>query len=221
MCNRYSLTAELADLTEGFRIDKVHVPYNRRYNIAPTQQVPIIVQLGEERCLSEHRWGLMPYWGKHSVNANLESFGDRRDLRNMLAKKRCAVPCSGFYIWKREGKTKSAWRVVHRSKPIFAMPGIFDVWLDSERNEYPMCTVITRGYAFGTDHPLPVVLDEEALDGWLNPAETRLEALQTLLWSQRDEDFRIYPVMPAIENPSWETPDCIAEVDASLALVKA
>ncbi len=220
MCNRYSLTAELADLTEYFHIDRVHVPYLMRYNIAPTQQIPIIQQVGEERCLNQQRWGLMPYWGKNSVNANVDTLSDRRYLRNMLTKKRCVVPCSGFYIWKTEGKTKSAWRVVHRKKATFAMPGIYDVWLDSERNEYPMCTVITRGNAFGTNHPLPVVLDEESIELWLNPKETRTEVLQAMLRSLEDADFRIYPVTPYVENTAWETPDCIAEVHPSMALTK-
>ncbi len=220
MCNRFSLTAELSELTEDFRIDSVHVPYSRRYNIAPTQQIPIIQQIGEERCLNQHRWGLMPYWGKNSINANLETIGERKYLRSMLMKKRCVVPCSGFYIWKQEGKSKAAWRVVHRTKATFAIPGIFDVWLDSEKNEFPMCTVITSGSAFDTDHPLPVMLDERSMDIWLDPQEKRTERLQTLLRALPEADFRTYPVTPSVENVAWETPDCIAEIVPTLALVK-
>jgi putative SOS response-associated peptidase YedK len=222
MCDRYSLTAELAELTEGFRIDAVRVPYFMRYNISPTQQIPIIERVGEERCLNLHRWGLMPYWGKSSINADVDTLGDRRYLRNMLSKKRCVVPCSGFYIWKTEGRTKSVWRVVHRTRPLFAMPAIYDVWRDSERNESPMCTVITRdsGYALGTDRPLPVVMDESAIELWLNPQETRAEVLQSALRSLEDEDFRLYPVTPSVENTTWETPDCIEEVHPSMALIK-
>ncbi|TFE28598.1 SOS response-associated peptidase [Cohnella luojiensis] len=220
MCNRFSLTAELSDLTEDFRIDRVHVPYTRRYNISPTQQIPIIQQMGEERCLNQHRWGLMPYWGKNSINASVDTLGDRNYLRNMLTKKRCVIPCSGFYIWKQEGKSKSAWRVVHRSKTTFAMPGIYDVWLDSERNEFPMCTVITRGSAFDTDHALPLILEEESMEAWLNQKETRSEALQSLLQSLPEADFRTYSVNPFVEDRGLETPDCIAEIHPSLSLVK-
>jgi putative SOS response-associated peptidase YedK len=220
MCNRFSLTAELSDLTEDFRIDRVHVPYLQRYNIAPTQQIPIIQQIGDERCLNHQRWGLMPYWGKNSINANVDTLGDRKYLRAMLTKKRCVVPCSGFYIWKQEGKSKSAWRVVHRKKSTFAMPALYDVWLDSEKNEFPMCTVITRGLSFVTDQPLPVILDDESLELWLNPEETRIDVLQSMLQSLPDADFRSYPVTPFVENAAWETPDCIEEVHPSLALVK-
>jgi putative SOS response-associated peptidase YedK len=220
MCNRYSLTAELSELTEEFRIDRVHVPYLRRYNISPTQQIPVIQQIGEERCLNQQRWGLMPYWGKSSVNASLDTLGDKSYLRAMLTKKRCVVPCSGFYIWRQEGKSRSAWRAVHRRKSTFAMPGIFDMWLDSEKNEFPMCTMITRGSAFDTEHRLPLILDEEAMDVWLNPKETRTEVLHALLQSLPDEEFRLYPVTPLIASLAHETPDCIVEVIPALSLVK-
>ncbi|WP_239613605.1 SOS response-associated peptidase [Cohnella mopanensis] len=220
MCNRFSLTAELSDLTENFRIDRVHVPYLLRYNIAPTQQIPIIQQIGDERCLNQHRWGLMPYWGKNSINANVDTLRDRKYLLSMLTKKRCVVPCSGFYLWKQEGKSRSAWRVVDRNKSIFAMPAIYDVWLDSDKNEFPMCTVITRGTSFDTGQPLPVILDDESLELWLNPEETRTDVLQSMLQALPDADFRTYPVTPFVENAAWETPDCIEEVHPSLALVK-
>ncbi|MBO9600786.1 MAG: SOS response-associated peptidase [Cohnella sp.] len=220
MCNRYSLTAELSDLTDEFAIDRVHIPYNRRYNIAPTQLVPVIERMGEERCLNQQRWGLMPYWGKSSINTSVESLNERPYLGAMLKKKRCVVPCSGFYIWKQEGKTRQAWRVIHRAKRTFAMPGIYDVWLDSEKNEFPMCTVITAGTAFGTDHAMPIVLDRKAMDLWLNPSETSADALIAMLRSQPNADFDMYPVSPLVASTARESPDCIAELRSDFPLVR-
>lgn len=220
MCNRYSLTAELSDLTVDFRIDRVHIPYNRRYNIAPTQLVPVIERMGEERCLNQQRWGLMPYWGKSSVNTSLDSLGDKPYLRTMLKKKRCVVPCSGFYIWKQEGKVRRAWRVVHREQRTFAMPGLYDVWLDSEKNEFPMCTVVTAGTAFGTEHALPVVLNDRAMDAWLDPREHRTDELIGLLRSLPRAEFDLYPVTPLVERLTMETPECILELNPELPLVK-
>ncbi len=83
-----------------------------------------------------------------------------------------------------------------------------------------MCTVITRGTSFDTGQPLPVILDDESLELWLNPEETRTDVLQSMLQALPDADFRTYPVTPFVENAAWETPDCIEEVHPSLALVK-
>lgn len=221
MCNRYSLTAELSDLTDEFAIDRVHIPYNQRYNIAPTQLVPVIERMGEERCLNQQRWGLMPYWGKSSINTSLESLNERPYLAHMLKKKRCIVPSSGFYIWKQVGKTRQAWRVIHRKERTFAMPGIYDVWLDSEKNEFPMCTVITSGKAFGTEHAMPIVLDRQSMDVWLNPNETSTDALIGMLHGMPKADFDMYPVSPLVaSSTAMESPDCIAELRSDYPLMK-
>ncbi len=207
-------------MTDEFEIDRVHIPYNRRYNIAPTQLVPVIEKMGEERCLNQQRWGLMPYWGKSSINTSLETLNERPYLGYMLKKKRCVVPCSGFYIWKQEGKTRQAWRVIHRAKRTFAMPAIYDVWLDSEKNEFPMCTVITAGLAFGTDHAMPIVLGSKAMDVWLNPNETSADALIAMLHSQPAADFDMYPVSPLVASTAQESPDFIAELRSDFPLVR-
>ncbi|MFD0670629.1 SOS response-associated peptidase [Cohnella sp. GCM10027633] len=220
MCNRYSLTAELSDLTVEFGIDSVHIPYNRRYNISPTQLIPVIERTGEELILKQQRWGLMPYWGKSSVNTSLDSLGDKPYLGTMLKKKRCVLPCSGFYIWKQEGKIKRAWRVVHGDRRTFALPGLYDVWLDSEKNEYPMCTVITGDNAFGTDHALPLVLDRDGMDEWLDPKENRIDRLIGMLRGLPRADFHAYPVTPLVESMALETPDFIAELLPDYPLVR-
>ncbi|WP_373232557.1 SOS response-associated peptidase [Cohnella sp.] len=220
MCNRFSLTVDLDQLTADFEIERVHIPYQKRYNISPTQEIPVIQQMGEERCLNQHRWGLMPYWGKSSVHTDRETIGDKPYLNSMLAKKRCVVPCSGFYVWKEEGKTKRAWHVVHPKKSVFGMAGIYDVWLDSEKNEFPMCTVITTVSSIGLDKSLPLMLDEEAMNTWLDPQMNQSEALRDLLHSVPETKFRAYPVSPRVEDYSMETEECILELDPSFMLVK-
>jgi len=220
MCNRFSLTADLPDLMEDFRIDRVHIPYSRRYNIAPTQTIPVVQRRGDERCLDQQRWGLMPFWGKSSVNVDIASLGEKPYLRRMLKNNRCVVPCSGFYIWRQEGKLRRPWRVVHRKKAIFAMAGLFDVWLDSEKKEFPMCTVITAGYAERSSDALPLILEEADIGAWLEPRDIRPDALHSLLRPLRPEELRMYPVTPLMDNSSYEKPECIRELDGSFPLIK-
>jgi putative SOS response-associated peptidase YedK len=207
MCTRFSLTAEL-------------VPYQRRYNISPTQDIPVIQQIGEERCLNQQRWGLMPYWGKNSIHADRDTLGEKPYLNVMLSKTRCVIPCSGFYYWKDEGKARRAWHVVHTGKSVFGMAGIYDMWNDSEKNKFPMCTVITTASSIGMDRALPLILDESAIDTWLNPKVTKLDVLRDVLRSLPDTEFRAYPVSPRVEDYMVETPECIAELRPSFQLMK-
>ncbi|KIL36235.1 hypothetical protein SD71_08965 [Cohnella kolymensis] len=221
MCDRFSLTADLDRLTQDFGIEHVHIPYQRRYNIAPTQEIPVIQQIGEERCLNQQRWGLMPYWGKCSVNTDRGSVADKPYLRSMLAKRRCVVPCSGFYIWQGDGRTKRAWHAVHPKKPVFAMAGMFDNWIDSERKEYPMCTVITAESANGLNRSAPLLLDEASVEVWLDGDVTDTEVLREMLHSLPLTEFYVYPVSPRVEDISMQDPECVAEVAVTFSRMKS
>lgn len=219
MCDRFSLAVGLDRLTEDFGIDSVHIPYRQRYNIAPTQAIPVIQQMGERRCLNEHRWGLMPYWGRSSVRVDRNSLEDKPYLRLMLTRKRCVVPGSGFYVWRDEGRMQSAWHAVRKDRPVFGMAGLYDVWLDSEKNQYPMCTVITT-VSPRDGGRRPVMLDEAAFGDWLNPEMTRVERLRELLFSDPEAELHAYPVSPSVRHSALETPSCIAEIDLAFHSVK-
>lgn len=221
MCDRYALTAELEELTKAFQIENVHVPYRRRYNIAPTQLVPVVQQIGAYRCLSEQRWGLMPYWGKNAVHVEVDMLGRQHYLQTMLMKTRCVVPCSGFYVWERQGKTNTAWHVVRSDRQPFAMPAIYDTWLDSERKAYPMCTVITSGVAYGSEQGIPLMLDADAMDTWLDQGTRSGDLLESLLRSLPDAEFHRYPVTPLVSNERMEAPECVAELTLSFGQVRS
>ncbi|MDB4868603.1 MAG: hypothetical protein JWR03_2936 [Cohnella sp.] len=195
MNERYSLTAELADLTGEFRIDRIAFPYDEREQYEPTGQIPVIRPIYGNRWLSGQRWGLMPYWGKSSIHADRTTLGDKPYLLSMLARKRCVVPCSGLLFERQEGKVRRTYRRTHAEKAIFGLPAIFDVWMDSEKNEFPMCTIVTASSADGTSESLPLVLEGDLMDVWLDPAYNRVESVRDLLRSIPEAEFRTEPVL--------------------------
>jgi putative SOS response-associated peptidase YedK len=195
MNERYSLTAELADLTGEFRIDRIEFPYYEREQYEPTGQIPVIRPIGGNRWLSGQRWGLMPYWGKSSIHADRAALTDKSYLSRMLARKRCVVPCSGLLFDRQEGKVRHTYRRTHSEKAIFGAAAIFDVWMDSERNEFPMCTIVTTSSAGASGGSLPLVLEGDALDAWLDPSNNRAESVRDLLRSIPEAEFRTEPVL--------------------------
>ena len=113
MCSRFSLKARLQALAEEFGligIDEL-IP---RYNIAPTQDVPIVRRLaGEEnRRLDSLRWGLVPSWAKdlkigtRMINARSETATEKPAFREAIRHRRCLVPAAGFYEWKPENSQR-------------------------------------------------------------------------------------------------------------------
>ena len=84
--------------------------YELRYNIAPTQQVPVLIKDREsgKRVMKIYRWGLIPYWAKDEkigsrlINAKAETIDKRPSFREAFKKRRCLIPASGFFEWKKD-----------------------------------------------------------------------------------------------------------------------
>ncbi|WP_167859401.1 SOS response-associated peptidase [Paenibacillus cymbidii] len=220
MCTRYSLTAELPELASAFGLDRVEMCYGRRFNIAPRQQVAVIQQIGEERCLRQHRWGLVPFWAKDSVNAERDTLRGKPFLHKLLSKKRCVIPCSGIYTWRTEGKIRQPWRIVRRDNAVFGMAGIYEIWRDPRKNDSYMCTVITTPSASEPGLQLPYILDEAGMAAWLNPKETRIDTLLGLLRRLPEAELRSYPVSRRIDNVELESLELIEELHPAMPMVK-
>ena len=148
MCGRYSLTANLAELAGRFEFDGDWDVFERRYNIAPTQEVLTVVG-GEKRRGGFMRWGLIPHWAKDSkigsrmINARAETVAEKPSFRTALRRRRCLVLADGFYEWQRVGKNKRPMRIVMRSGEPFAFAGLWETWRDPEGTVIRSCTIIT------------------------------------------------------------------------------
>ncbi|XOK64383.1 SOS response-associated peptidase [Paenibacillus elgii] len=215
MCERFSLTAELPELSERYRIGQVTYAYKPRYNIAPTQQVAVIVRGAESRMLEEHRWGLVPFWGKDAVNADSAAVHEKPAYRKLFGKQRCIIPSNGFYVWKTEGKTRRPIRIVMKDRGVFAIAGLYEVWKDSRGGETRTCTVMTtrsNRLVFDYDERMPVILDERDVETWLDPTMNgEPDRLQSLLRPYAPERMYAYPVSRRVADPLVESEECVEE----------
>ena len=114
MCGRYRLSRRKQILEEHFDSVSGEEDWTPRYNIAPTQPVPIIRQHPKEpvREMSLVRWGLIPSWSQDSstaakmINARSETAATLPAFRDAMKSRRCIIPADGFYEWEKKGKTK-------------------------------------------------------------------------------------------------------------------
>ena len=134
MCGRFALSAPAAQLIEFFELDEC-ADFLSRLNIAPGTDIPVIRQSPEgKRVLHLLRWGLLPHWVKdpqsvsHPINARLETLREKPYFRSAYQKRRCLVPASGFYEWKREGKRKEPYYFSNDSGELMAMAGLWESW---------------------------------------------------------------------------------------------
>jgi len=185
MCGRYTVTVdpetiygEFACVQDDEHRDLIGGPYGGdlarpRYNIAPTDQVPVVLERSTDgdrskgvRRLEPMRWGLVPSWAKNvsvgnrMFNTRVESLvgeGAKATFRTALQRRRCLLPASGFYEWQvldgRGSTGKSAVRGARRAKQAYyitpadgslmALAGLWEFWRSPEGEPVRSATVIT------------------------------------------------------------------------------
>ena len=215
MCGRYSLAVDLQSLQERFRFVRSPAELRPRYNIAPSQEAPIVVD-EDFRALELYRWGLIPSWAKDTamghrlINARAESLADLPSFKESFRRRRCLVIADGFYEWAKaaDAKTKVPMRIVLSDHRAFAMAGLWDAWQDGEGKEVRSFAIITTeaAPALRAIHDrMPVILDPGAEDPWLDP-KTDPKELRRFLVPSRDEGLDAYEVSPLINSPADDLP---------------
>src|SRR6202046_1490132 len=133
MCGRYRLSRRKQIIEEQFEAQPWDGDWSPRFNIAPTQPVPVIRQHPKEpiRELSLMRWGLIPSWSKDSagaarmINARAETAGTKPAFSDAMKSRRCLIPADGFYEWARTGKTKQPYCFEINEGELFAFAGLW------------------------------------------------------------------------------------------------
>ncbi|MCX5733129.1 MAG: SOS response-associated peptidase [candidate division NC10 bacterium] len=127
MCGRFTLGATATDLAAQCNLATVP-PWTPRYNIAPTQEVLVVVQPSPQASQEAHlhRWGLVPSWakdpsiGNRLINARAESVASKPAFRHAFHDRRCLVLADGFYEWHKEGARKQPYHIRLRDGRPFA-----------------------------------------------------------------------------------------------------
>jgi len=190
MCGRYTLRANPKLVAEEFGLFDTP-DLSPRFNIAPTQSVPVVRLLpGEERRhLVFLRWGLIPSWaddiaiGNRSINARSETAASKPTFRKAFRSRRCLIVADGFYEWLKTGKHKQPYCIQLKSQRPFAMAGLWEQW---HKQDQPIesCTILTTDaneLVAPIHDRMPVILRPEDYAAWLDPACQDVDKLQLML----------------------------------------
>ena len=222
MCGRYRLSKRKQLIAESFDVSWDDLAdWNPRYNIAPTQPVPIIRQHPKEpvRKLSLVRWGLIPSWAKDvssaakMINARSETVSTQPAFRDALKTRRCLVPADGFYEWQRRGSVKQPFCFEVNNGELFAFAGLWDHWKDNKGTWVKSCSILTTtpNAVTATVHDrMPVILDPSNYDLWLDPGMTSPDAACDLLRPYNAQFMHSYPVSTRINNVVNDDEQCTA-----------
>lgn len=200
-----------------------------RFNIAPTDLIPAVVERpeGDEvvRSLVGLRWGLVPSWstdargGARMINARSETVATKPAFRKAFSARRCLLPAIGYYEWQARqlgGKTvKQPWFIRPASGETMVMGGIYEFWKSPEGEWLTTASIITSQAtdAMGWVHDrMPVFVRREHWADWLDPQLTDPAAAQSLWHVPNAADLDVYPVSHAVNRVGTNEPQLIDAV---------
>jgi len=220
MCGRYAFYLPHEAMVRLFGLEDDAPLVEARYNVAPSNFVPAIRNdKAGVRKLSLLHWGLVPSWardrkiGYRMINARSETVPEKPSFRNAFRRRRCLVPASGFYEWKKEGDRKIPYFISMKDTEGFAFAGLWERWREHDDAEpldsLTICTTAANDFMKPLHERMPVILKPGDYDAWLDRNNSGDEVTYALLKPWSRENLRAWPVSTVVNSPRNEGADLI------------
>ncbi len=215
MCGRFIIHTPSEDLQLLFELAETPPVMPPRYNVAPTQPIPVVRLERGARKLVQLQWGLIPFWSKAppsppQINARGETVDQKPMYREAFQHRRCLVPANGFYEWQEVGKIKQPYLIRASNAGPFAMGAVWERWRNPQGKEVETVAIVTtsaNATLQGLHDRMPVILDRDDWSLWLDP-ESELVHVKSLIKPVPDESFVSFPVSTRV--------NAVANDDATL-----
>jgi putative SOS response-associated peptidase YedK len=215
MCGRYVIISTPEAIRALFGYGELP-NFPPRYNVAPTQPIPVVRLANGKRSFALMRWGLLPSWVKDPktfpllINARGESVLDKPAFRNAIRRRRCLIPTDGFYEWKAgaAGAPKQPYFVRGKrgsdgSAPPLAFAGLWETWTGPNGEEVDTATIVTTTANRTLAHihgRMPVFVPKDAFDLWLDCATVEADATTALIRPADDALLEAYEISTAVNR---------------------
>jgi len=225
MCGRYVRRCDKQKIAEAFHVHSELASLSmppEDFNIAPSTFQPVIRESREDgtREMVLMRWGLIPFFtkslsdvkGMSTINARAESILKSPTWREPFKKRRCLVPASAFYEWKKvDAKTKQPYAFTVSDATMFAFAGLWDAWKDSQGHWLQSFSIVTTeaNELMSSVHTrMPVILHGRDYDRWLSREVTGQPPID-LLRPFESEDMEMSPANPLVGNVRNNGPEML------------
>jgi putative SOS response-associated peptidase YedK len=218
MCGRFTFQIPSELLVEIFGLAEL-TAISPRYNIAPTQQVPVIRRYGDgQNHLDFLHWGLIPPWaldksiGSRLINARSETVTEMPSFRQAIRYRRCLVLASSFYEWQQEGKAKQPWLIRLKDGAPMVFAGLWETWKSAEGEVVESCAILTTAsnrLVAPLHDRMPVVLTMDEYRTWLERTTTDPTSLKKMFQPYPADLMVMYPVSPLVNKVRNDSADLI------------
>jgi len=218
MCGRFARYSLSRELERYFNALPPIFEIQPSYNVAPTQEIPVIIQLEDARHIKKRHWGLVPFWakdisiGSRMINARVETLASKPAFKAALKHRRCLIPANGFFEWSGKAGSKQPFFICSPSGEPLAFAGLFETWEDKEAHPgavpYKFCTIITTeasDQVRDIHNRMPLILNPEAYDEWLDPDNkepAKIEELLRTVYVMELKRYKVSKLVNRVENNS-------------------
>jgi putative SOS response-associated peptidase YedK len=219
MCGRYALTLPPQAVRQYFGYAE-QPNFPPRYNIAPTQPVPVVRITSGAREFALMRWGLLPGWVKDPkafplvINVRSETMREKPSFRAAFTRRRCAMPADGFYEWQQLGTEKRPYLFRRPDRGVFAFAALWECWTSPDGSEIDTVALVNgaaNGLMSGVHHRCPIILDGDELATWLDP-ETPPDAAEALCRPPPDDLLEMVRISSAVNKVANDRPEVQAPI---------
>ena len=214
MCGRYAITLPPEAMQALFAYGE-RPNFPPRYNIAPTQPVPVVRAHEGAPQFILMRWGFIPGWVKDLkafplvINIRGESAHEKPSFRAALTRRRCLMPADGFYEWHRVGRENRAYLFRRPDRGLFAFAALWETWHSPDGSEIDTVALVNgpaNGLMAGIHDRCPVILDRRDHEAWLDPA-AESSTVQSLLKPPPDDFLEMLRIGPAVNKVANDRPE--------------
>ena len=226
MCGRFTLFSSPRELQQFFGTLSPSFEILPNYNVAPTQDIPVIIQHDDGRHLKKRHWGLVPVWAKDTsigsrmINARVETITSKPAFRVAIKQRRCLIPANGFYEWKGKAGNKQPFCFHLASGEPIAFAGLWEAWENknapSDAEPYKSCTIITTDASDSVKdihNRMPLILKPESYNEWLDPENKEPGIIEEVIKNGCVKELKRYPVSKLVNHVGNNSKECIEMTD--------
>jgi putative SOS response-associated peptidase YedK len=226
MCGRFARYSLSRELERHFRAHPAPFEVLPDYNVAPTQDIPVIVQQEDERHIRKFHWGLVPFWakdisiGSRMINARVETVAMKPAFRAAFKQRRCLIPADGFYEWHGTSGNKQPYYFHLPCSEPFAFAGLYENWVDkealAEAASYRSCTIITMDASDSVKavhNRMPMILEPAAYAEWLDPEIEAPSEIEAILKSGSVKNLEHHPVSKLVNRIGNNKKECMEPLE--------
>ena len=229
MCGRFVITSPPAALRQVFGYAE-QPNFPPRYNIAPTQPIPVVIIENGTQHFRLMRWGLLPAWVKDPrkftllINARSETLLEKPAFKNAIKRRRCLIPADGYYEWHTADNRKRPYFIHRRDGQPMGFAALAETWMGPNGEELDTVAIVTTAASADLSvlhHRVPVTIAAGDFDRWLDCRGYDAEAAMNLLTAPEEGEFVWHEVSIRVNRVANDDAQLVLPITAEQSAAEA